>query len=264
MARCGEAALFVSCVLAMGVSCQAQEGTPSNQAQESTPASHAPDGNSFEQIQSIIIPPVINAPFTATVTAKLIRKLQDGGTMTKTNHRLVERDGSGRIFQERRWLVPAEGAQEPQISRLDFSDPITHVRYFCHPGRKICEETDYFMPDSFSEVAAGASADGTRTLTRKDLGRQAFEGFDTVGTLETTTIQAGVIGNDRPVAVTKEFWYSPELGVNLLVKREDPRFGTQIFAVTEVQRGEPNPAAFELPAGYKVVDQRSQQAAEDR
>jgi hypothetical protein len=219
-------------------------------------ASHAPDGDSFEQIQSIIIPPVTNAPFTATVTAKWVRKLQDGSEVTTTNHRLVERDGSGRIFQERRWLVPDDGKHEPPVSRLDYSDPIDHVRYFCHPDRRICDELNYFMPASFPEVPVGPSPDHTRTLSRQDLGRNMFEGFDTVGTRETTTIQPGVIGNSRAVSITKEFWYSPELGVNLLVKRIDPRFGTQIFAVTGIQRAEPDPAAFNLPAGYKVVDQR--------
>jgi hypothetical protein len=81
---------------------------------------------------------------------------------------------------------------------------------------------------------------------------------EVVGTRETRIIAAGTIGNDRPISVTKEFWYSPQLGLNMLVKRSDPRIGTQTFTVTEVGLAEPDPKYFQLPAGYKVMDLREQ------
>ena len=93
-------------------------------------------------------------------------------------------------------------------------------------------------------------------LTREDLGKGNMSGVDVIGTKETRTIAAGVIGNDRPVTITKEFWYSQQLGLNMMVKRSDPRVGTQTFQVTEVSLAGPDPKWFQAPPGYKVVDLR--------
>ena len=97
---------------------------------------------------------------------------------------------------------------------------------------------------------------GQTQLTREDLGKSNISGVEVVGTRETRTIMAGVIGNDRPISITKEFWYSPQLGLNMSVKRIDPRHGTQTFSVTDVSLSEPDPKVFQVPAGYKVVDTR--------
>jgi hypothetical protein len=51
-----------------------------------------------------------------------------------------------------------------------------------------------------------------------------------------------------------EFWYSALLGVNLVSKREDPRFGTENFEVTHISIGEPDSKLFDPPAGYRVVN----------
>ena len=94
-------------------------------------------------------------------------------------------------------------------------------------------------------------------LTRSDLGKNNVSGVEVTGTQETRVFAAGVIGNDRPISITKEFWYSPHLGLNMLVKRNDPRVGTQTFTVTEVSLAEPDPKYFHVPEGFRVVDMRS-------
>jgi hypothetical protein len=58
------------------------------------------------------------------------------------------------------------------------------------------------------------------------------------------------------MAIEREFWYSTELGFNLLSKRSDPRIGTQTFTVTDLILSEPDPKLFELPEGFKIVDRR--------
>jgi hypothetical protein len=57
--------------------------------------------------------------------------------------------------------------------------------------------------------------------------------------------------------IEREFWYSPQLGFNLLSKRSDPRIGTQTFTVTDLTTSEPDPNLFNLPDGFNVVDQRT-------
>jgi hypothetical protein len=41
----------------------------------------------------------------------------------------------------------------------------------------------------------------------------------------------------------------------MLEKRDDPRSGQQTVTVTQVDRSEPDQAMFQVPAGYKVVDE---------
>src|ERR1700744_207721 len=228
-------------------------------AQQQSPADapHAPDGTTMERINNIYIAPLPNAPFTATVTAAWTRTLEDGSTLTIQNHRKVARDSSGRIFQERRWFVPNNGPTEPPLSELDFSNPELHELYICFPAQRLCRLHDS-APTEFNLIPAGELPNHNGTLTRADLGKNTLEGLEVTGTRETTTIAANTIGNNRPLAITKEFWYSPQLGINLLVKRMDPRHRTQIFSVSDVKLVASDPATFQLPKGYAIQDMRNQ------
>jgi hypothetical protein len=70
-------------------------------AQEPEVSGHAPDADSFDRIVNITIPAVQHAPFSSVVTAEWTKTLEDGSTVTRHNHRVVLRDSSGRIYQER-------------------------------------------------------------------------------------------------------------------------------------------------------------------
>ena len=205
---------------------------------------------------NIIIPAVQHAPFTSVVTAEWTKTLEDGSTVTRQNHRVVMRDGAGRIFQERRMLVPKDGQAQPALMRTEISDPAQHIKYFCRPEDHVCALRDYDGPPAETTEATGVTGEGKMELTREDLGKSNISGVEVQGTKETRTIAAGAIGNDRPISITKEFWYSPQLGLNMMVKRSDPRIGTQVFTVTEVGLAEPDPKYFQLPAGFVVKDMR--------
>jgi hypothetical protein len=226
------------------------------QAQSTEDVLHAPDGNSREMITSIFISPLASAPFQATVTAEWTKHLPDGTTTVVKNHRLVVRDSQGRIYQERRTLVPEGSSQESRIFRIEISSPITHTKYFCNPSLSECELHDYNVPVTEPVVPVGEISNGTRYLSRASLGTKTTEGLEAVGTRETITIQTGVIGNNAPVDSTKEFWYSPKLGLNLQVLRLDPLHGDQLFNVTDLKLSEPDSRLFVLPAGCKVLDMR--------
>ena len=43
--------------------------------------------------------------------------------------------------------------------------------------------------------------------------------------------------------------------MNMLTKHNDPRTGMQVVTITQVNRNEPDAAVFQVPAGYKVVDE---------
>src|ERR1700741_3118718 len=163
-------------------------------AQNSEPGMHAPDGGVIEQFNSILLPPIPHAPFTSTVTAEWTKVLEDGSTLTVQNHRLVVRDGAGRIYQERRRLIPKDSQQEPDLQRIEISDPAARTKYFCRPETHLCALERYVGPEAATTQPVGTEQDSFGALTREDLGKTSVNGVEAVGTRETRTLNPGAIG----------------------------------------------------------------------
>jgi hypothetical protein len=231
--------------------------TPAVSGQSAQDAVHAPDGNSFTRIVSIFIPPMPDAPFTATVSTEWTRQTSDGATVVVKNRRLVARDSQGHVFEERRRFVPADNNAASLLFQMDYVDPVRHLRTVCFPASKMCDTYNFLAPRNEATVPVGPLGDGKRYLSRADLGKGENEGLETIGTLETISTSPGVSGNDREVSLTKEFWYSPKLGVNVVVKRMDPLQGKQVFTMSNISLAEPDARLFVVPAQFKVTDQRS-------
>jgi hypothetical protein len=224
---------------------------------------HAPDGGSVEMIQNISILPLTGAPFTAAVTTDVTRTLADGSTSTVKNRRVVARDSTGRIFQQRAFFLP-NGDTQPRIRALQYIDPNRHEMYDCIVAERTCYITTYrraaltAMPEGMGGLQACgcASRRGQGVSVQEEaLGQKTIEDVDAIGSREITTLPAGTFGNDKPQPVVKEFWYSPRLGLNLITKRFDPRSGSQNFTVSDLSLEEPTPKTFEPPASYKIVRQ---------
>ncbi len=77
------------------------------------------------------------------------------------------------------------------------------------------------------------------------------------GTRSVTTIPAGAIGNERPIEIVYERWYSKELQLIIYSKHTDPRFGEQTYRLTDISRSEPDRSLFTPPADYKIVSESS-------
>jgi hypothetical protein len=88
----------------------------------------------------------------------------------------------------------------------------------------------------------------------EQLGSRFIEGVTADGTRTTLTIPAGQIGNESPINVVSERWYSPELKQLVMSLQSDPRFGVTTYRLTDITRGEPAPELFEVPADFKVMD----------
>ena len=93
---------------------------------------------------------------------------------------------------------------------------------------------------------------GTGETRTESLGVQNIEGVDAEGTRTITTIPAGAIGNERPIEIVYERWYSKELQTIVYSKHSDPRFGEQTYRLTNINRSEPDPSLFEVPNGYRI------------
>jgi len=222
------------------------------------------EGGTRPTLISISIPPLLNAPFTATVNTVWTVRSGDGTSSTVKNHRTIARDSAGRIFQERRELTPDGDKQETAITQLEYSDPTMHQKYFCHPDGHVCELYDYSVSAFTVDPTNGASTSGVNGLKSEDLGHEVIEGLDTIGTRETTMIAPGTIGNDHALPAVREFWHSMQLGFNLVLNRTDPLSGNSIIRVTEIRLGEPDSHLFEPPEGFTVMDARKPAATSEK
>lgn len=93
----------------------------------------------------------------------------------------------------------------------------------------------------------------TTTTKTEELGVQTLEGVQAEGTRTTTTIPAGAIGNERAIDIVYERWYSKDLQLIVSSKHSDPRFGDQIYRLTNITRAEPENSLFAIPADYKMT-----------
>src|SRR5579863_2340838 len=80
-----------------------------------------------------------------------------------------------------------------------------------------------------------------------------LEGVQTGLTRRPATIPSGKVGNDKPIVVTSERWYSPDLKATVMTKHDDPWAETQF---TNVNTSEPDPSLFTVPSDYKIVDDK--------
>ena len=86
----------------------------------------------------------------------------------------------------------------------------------------------------------------------EQLGKMFIAGVQADGTRTTTTIPAGEIGNERPINIVDERWYSPDLQMTVSTKHSDPRSGETNFSLKNINRSSPPPYLFEVPSDYTV------------
>jgi hypothetical protein len=226
-------------------------------AQESTETSRGPDGGTRVHVAGIQVLPVTGKPFSGRDSIDWTRTLEDGSVVTTHLTATVARDSQGRIRRERVTFVPANSNEQSRPMEMIILDPAEHTRTTCTIASRHCTVTDYSAPVKFAPAPAGSLDNGKRFLTRESLGTEVVDDLSVVGTRETLTINAGVIGNSQPVVTTREFWYSSDLEINLSVTRKDPREGTQVIQLLDLSRSEPDAALFRVPSDFAIEDQRA-------
>jgi hypothetical protein len=217
---------------------------------------------------------VTGAPYSAKALTTFTQTLADG---TKINHTIVAllaRDSQGRTRREQSMNAVGPWATNTNEHMLFIRDPIAQKSYVIVPKdqtvvvaslsgdqeftlelkSKMDAEKAKLIADlkrkQRSEGASIALAESTAQVD--DLGEQLIDGVRAKGRRETNTIPVGGIGNDRPIQIVSEVWYSDELQTVVLSKRSDPRQGESEYRLTEISRVEPARSMFDVPAGYSV------------
>jgi hypothetical protein len=86
--------------------------------------------------------------------------------------------------------------------------------------------------------------------TVSPLGGKDIEGVRANGERTAWVIEAGKIGNEKPIQITREVWTAPDLMVTLLSRDFDPRTGEVSYRLKNLKRGEPDAALMRVPAEF--------------
>jgi hypothetical protein len=227
--------------------------------------------------------PVKGAPYSADALTETTQTLADGNRIVNRMSATVYRDSEGR--QRREQSLPAIGpftAQGAPPRTIFISDPVAGVNYSLDSNRHVAMKmpappTPPLPPPPpgaqtavnmvYSRVGSGSPgtpgpvmifrggiAPGANPPNVEQLGSKIIEGVQAEGTRSTITIPAGQIGNDRPLEIVDETWRSPELQVIVQSSHSDPRTGTTLYTLKNINRSEPSPTLFQVPADYTVQD----------
>jgi hypothetical protein len=212
--------------------------------------------------QDVFVTPVPNVPFTAVINVERSFVRPDGSVANVKTERQIARDSRGRIYNEMRMLVPESSSKAPQVERIHLYDPQTRIATNLNVSQRTyrtmtANRPPATVPPTLLDATPAGNALQQNEFTKKeDLGIQEMGGIPAHGVRETQTISADTGGSGKELVITDEYWYSEDLRINLLIKHNDPRSGAVIMTVGQVQRTEPDPAIFDIPAGYRLAGTR--------
>jgi len=203
---------------------------------------------------------ITGIPLTAQIVVTHENTLSDGNHILRTNQTTLYRDSQGRVRREMtvEAATPSTGAVKHTI--ITINDPVSGNRYMLDPTNKTARQMPK-RPHDHGQHPNRPAADEIRQMLSKSvqqdqLGTKTVSGFQTTGERVTRTIAAGEIGNEKPIQVVTERWFSTDLQLPLLITHTDPLMGTATTKVTSVTRGEPDASLFQVPSDYKVVSGR--------
>ncbi|HEY6361927.1 MAG TPA: hypothetical protein VIX63_12520, partial [Vicinamibacterales bacterium] len=207
------------------------------------------------------------------ITTETIQTLADGNRIERRSTSQVARDSHGRVRREQQLAAIGPILPQGDVRIVTISDPVAGVHYSFDRDRKVATRSP--MPFvkrieggvrvEVEKAAAGrverrvmvagraaaAAPEGSDVRTAT-LGTRDMEGVRVEGTRSTVTIAAGAIGNQAPIEIVSERWYSPELKTVILSRRVDPRSGETTYRLENIVRAEPPADLFLVPADYKV------------
>lgn len=203
-------------------------------------------------------------PFSARQITERTQTLADGTHITNRSEMRVFRDSRGRLRIEQYQMQPGSEAIAETPTHVEIIDTVAGYQYFLTPSAHDGARND-IGPERVIQAAppvanggriglpnSSTAADLRPKTTKEPLGLQTIEGIEAEGTKQTTTWPAHSIGNDAPIVTTNEIWRSEELKFDVLRIGSDPRSGETKVRMTGINRAEPDPSLFQVPADYTI------------
>ena len=222
------------------------------------------------------------APYSARETTVDMKTTADGTRYTNTYVNLLWRDAEGRTRQEH--LEKSRSGAD--IHSVVITDPVAGVYLKWSFGDESMQKVMTIWPlparqrvtapppdqsnaaahspDALSKSEPRPCGAGC-TIQTERLAAQEINGIYAEGRRTTRSFKAGTAenGQDLVVTVVNEIWISPELGIIVRHITDDSRTGRNATEVTEIVRGDPDPALFTAPDGYRWRDMRSGSATSE-
>ena len=201
---------------------------------------------------------VTGAPYSASAVTEMVQTLADGNHIRHTTTSSIARDSQGRTRREQSMSGLASLAGNAQLPTLVFiQDPVAKTHYVLEPDSKIARTTPAGAMSAPPPGAYQMKVIGKAPLPdakKESLGTEVINGVRAEGTRITRTIAAGEMGNEKPIDIVTETWYSPELQATVRSKSSDPRMGETTFQLQNIDRSEPAASLFTVPADYTVQE----------
>jgi hypothetical protein len=205
------------------------------------------------------IPDVAGSPLSATQRSYSLQVLGDGTRIETSESRQIYRDTMGRTKTEN---------GPPGSGTVVIRDPVSGVTLLLDPTVKTAQKAGLAVKAriALADVEANltragavirqANAAASSKPVTEDFPAQNVNGVLATGHRTTRTIPAGEIGNDRPIQLVSETWFSSELQMIVKSSNSDPRFGETSFELTNIIRNEPDSSLFQVPADYVVPEDK--------
>ena len=207
--------------------------------------------------------PVLEAPFSAEAVTAWRPRANSGRPELHATARYY-RDRAGRVRVDQFFV----GHDLSPLRVIVTTDANSRSAYLLDPVARTASEVarglaemmagggrlnQFVLPLSTSRFVSlfplqGASVDSNSAVDDESLGQRSMAGIQATGTRFRTRLPAPLIGSGRG-----ERWVSPELKLVVYGRSEDSQIGILEYQLTRINRADPPPELFEVPADYVVT-----------
>lgn len=203
--------------------------------------------------------PVLGKPYSADSQTDVVQTLADGNRIVRHTSGKFYRDSTGRTRREQTFANVSPSI--PGETKIFLENPSTNSFWVMDPGEKTTRHMTNITYKKIQHEDAANHPLGPATLPKLDesrdivttnLGQKTIQGVPCNGKRDTITIPAGQIGNEQPIVIVTETWFSPAIEAVVSSTTNDPRFGQTTYQLQNIKLGEPASQLFEPPADFHL------------
>jgi hypothetical protein len=134
-------------------------------------------------------------------------------------------------------------SRDPTVIQPPVAPPGMPLARLVVPGFDIATGAAFALAALYASPVAGSQV---------SLGEKTIDGVAVVGTRLSHLVRPGTYGNEQPITVTVEYWFSTALGVPLRDTQHTTIGGDIDYRLEQIVRAEPDGALFKVPSEYAL------------